>query len=215
MMAQVKTFCKWEFCCQEWGGQTVIIYIYNWIKYYQKLSSKQSKSHLSVVVLCKTVKMLCSRCAAIHIMAMYQTIHRSGCNDIWYNTTVGMQLLLPHHTTTVLRPFFWDHPRKPVPEENFWTLWCKGRLTEAETQTIRMGATPSGLRSAHLYHPPIFYRPHALPAAQPTVSKHWRQMQLLLAINKWKLKMWTKLWQMLAFLKHQCSATTQCSWWRT
>jgi len=35
--------------------------------------------------------------------------------------------------TTVLRPFFQDHPREPEPEENFWTLWCKGRLTEADT----------------------------------------------------------------------------------
>jgi len=41
-----------------------------------------------------------------------------------------------------------------VPEENFWTLWCKGRLTEADTLTIRLGATPSGLTSAHLHHPP-------------------------------------------------------------
>jgi len=40
-----------------------------------------------------------------------------------------------------------------VPEENFWTLWCKGRLTEADTPTIRLGATPSGLASAHLHHP--------------------------------------------------------------
>jgi len=44
-----------------------------------------------------------------------------------------------------------------VPEENFWTLWCKGRLTEADTLTIRLGATPSGLTSAHLHHPPIFF----------------------------------------------------------
>jgi len=27
-----------------------------------------------------------------------------------------------------------------VPEENFWTLWCKGRLTEANTPTIRLEA---------------------------------------------------------------------------
>jgi len=32
-----------------------------------------------------------------------------------------------------------------VPEENFWTLWCKGRSTEADTPTIRLGATPSGV----------------------------------------------------------------------
>jgi len=60
-----------------------------------------------------------------------------------------------HHTTTVLRPLFHDCPGKPV-QENFWTLWCKGRLTEADTQTIRLGSTPSGLTSAHLHQsPPI------------------------------------------------------------
>jgi len=74
-----------------------------------------------------------------------------------------------HHITTVLWPFFRDHPGELVPEQNFWTLWCKGRLTEADTPT--MGATPSRLSSAHLHHP-IFYRTDALPAAQPTVSKH-------------------------------------------
>jgi len=44
----------------------------------------------------------------------------------------------PHHPITVSRPFFWDHPGEPVPEENFWTSWCKGRLTEADTPTIRL-----------------------------------------------------------------------------
>jgi len=82
----------------------------------------------------------------------------------------------PHHTTTVFRPSFRDHPGEPVPEENFWTLWCKGRLTEADTPTIRLGVTPAGLNSAHLHHPAIFYRPDALPAAKPTVSKDWRQL---------------------------------------
>jgi len=85
--------------------------------------------------------------------------------------------LYHHHTTTVLRPFFRDRPGEPAPEENFWTLWCKGRLTEADTPTIRLDATPSGLTSAHLHQTPhIFYTPDALPAAQPTASKHWRQL---------------------------------------
>jgi len=57
-------------------------------------------------------------------------------------------------TTTVLRPFLRDHLGELVPEENFWTLWCKGRLTEADTQTIQLGATPSGPTSANLHHPP-------------------------------------------------------------
>jgi len=58
-----------------------------------------------------------------------------------------------HHTTTILQPFFRDHPSEPVPLENFLTLWCKGRLTEADTLTIWQGATLSGLTSAHLHHP--------------------------------------------------------------
>jgi len=60
-------------------------------------------------------------------------------------------------TTTILQPFFRDHPGELVPEEKFWTLWCKGRLTEADTLTIWLGTTPSGLTSAHLYHPPYFF----------------------------------------------------------
>jgi len=62
-----------------------------------------------------------------------------------------------HTTTTVLQPFFRDHPGEPMPEENFWTLWCKGRLTEEETPIIRLGDTPSGLTSAHLHHPPHIF----------------------------------------------------------
>ena len=59
----------------------------------------------------------------------------------------------PHHNHfTALFP---GHPGEPVPEENFWTLWCKGRLTEADTLTIQLGATPSGLTSAHFHHPPL------------------------------------------------------------
>jgi len=42
----------------------------------------------------------------------------------------------PHHNR--FTALFWDHPGEPVPEQNFWTLWCKGRLTEADTLTIRL-----------------------------------------------------------------------------
>jgi len=52
---------------------------------------------------------------------------------------------------------FRDHPGELVPEDNFCTLWCKGRLTEADTLTIQLGATPSGLTSVHLHHPPYFF----------------------------------------------------------
>jgi len=64
------------------------------------------------------------------------------------------------HSTTILPPFFQDHPDEPVPEKNIWTLWCKGRLTEADTPTIRLGAIPSGLTSAHL-HLPLYLRKYS------------------------------------------------------
>jgi len=79
-----------------------------------------------------------------------------------------------HNRFTAL---FRDHPGEPVPEENFWTLWCKGRFTEADTLTIGLGATLSGLTSSHLHHPRIFFLRAGCPSCrQPTVSKHWRQL---------------------------------------
>jgi len=84
--------------------------------------------------------------------------------------TCWLAYRISHHTTTtVLRPFFRYHPGEPVPEENFWTLWCKERLTEADAgrHSIRTNQYPPPPS-------PIFYGPDALPAAQPTVSRHWR-----------------------------------------
>ena len=44
-------------------------------------------------------------------------------------SVVTQKPLNHHHTTTVSQSFFRDHPGEPVPEENFWTLWCKGIQT--------------------------------------------------------------------------------------
>jgi len=44
-----------------------------------------------------------------------------------------------HHHHNCFTALFRDHPGEPVPEQNFWTLWCKGRLTEADTPTIWLG----------------------------------------------------------------------------
>ena len=63
------------------------------------------------------------------------------CGVALGNLLIRLPLTTTTHTT-VLQTFFRDHPGEPVSEENFWTLWCKGRLTEADTPTIRLGATP-------------------------------------------------------------------------
>jgi len=82
----------------------------------------------------------------IHVFPL-MVAHRRICSYVLYTHT---------HTHNHFTALFPDHPGEPLPEENFWTLWCKGRLTEADTPTIRLGATPSGLSSAHLHHPPCF-----------------------------------------------------------
>jgi len=84
-----------------------------------------------------------------------------------YKTDLCKQLrqcFLTNTPATVLQPFLRDHPGEPVPEENFWNLMCNGRLTEADTRTIRLGATPSGLTSAHLHHHSILDKLHVLDA---------------------------------------------------
>jgi len=89
-------------------------------------------------------------------------------------------LLLPATTTntTVLWPFLLDHPNEPVTEENFWTLWCKGRLTQADILTIRLGATPSRLTSAHLHHHPFFMG--RMPFLPPNQQRQSTEGSLLL-----------------------------------
>ena len=81
---------------------------------------------------------------------------RQLCKTMQYMSKLSTFLVKKYHNcfTAIFRGR--DHPGEPVPEENFWTLWFKGRLTEADTPTIRLGATPSGLSSAHLHHPPFF-----------------------------------------------------------
>jgi len=86
----------------------------------------------------------------------------------FHKMSTWKQHLSYHTTTTVLRPFFRDHPGEPVPEQNFCILWCNGRLTEADTPTIRLGATPSGLTTAHLHHPPFLQA--GCPSCRPTNS---------------------------------------------
>jgi len=52
----------------------------------------------------------------------------------------------------------------------------QGKIMEAEVPTVRVGATPTGLMAPPPPQPPkVFYRPDALPATQPTASKHWYQ----------------------------------------
>jgi len=48
----------------------------------------------------------------------------------------------------------------------------QGKIMEAEVPTVRVGTTPTGLMALPPPQPQGFYRPDALPATQPTASKH-------------------------------------------
>jgi len=61
---------------------------------------------------------------------------------------------LHHNRFTALFP---EPPGWAGARRELLDLWCKERLTEADTQTIWLGATPSGLTIAHLHHPPHFF----------------------------------------------------------
>ena len=124
---------------------------------------------LIVCFVCRAVPMCHVRCGGCVVNQRYSSetqrqdsvslhcLMRSQRISVRYVTYLPLLLHVhTYHTTTVLQAFFRDHPGEPVPEENFWTSRCKGRLTEADTPTIRLGATPSGLTSAHLHHLPFF-----------------------------------------------------------
>jgi len=86
-------------------------------------------------------------------------------NINYITTTTQQQLYGPFSGTIRV-----NHLGKLVPEENFWTLWCKGRLPEADTPIIRLGAAQSGLTSAHLQLPPILFLQDGCPFCRSTNS---------------------------------------------
>jgi len=51
-----------------------------------------------------------------------------------------------------------------VQEEIFWTFMVQGKITEADTPTIQLGTTPSGLISCPPPQPSPIFMPDALPA---------------------------------------------------
>jgi len=89
-----------------------------------------------------------------------------------------------------------------VPEEKFWTLWRKGRFTEADTLTIRLGATPSGLTSAHLHHPPPHFLQAGCPSFRPTNSIKALKAKALKAISYTKSKVTVDLYSALSRETH-------------
>ena len=98
----------------------------------------------------------------------------------WMEERLRTDLFLPTHTNTHTHPF-----NGPFSRTTQVGRYQKGRtnldFTEArdsEWQWHQLGICKSAPRSRQITmptpHHSVFYRPDALPATQPTVSKHWR-----------------------------------------
>jgi len=119
-------------------------------------------------------------------------VHGTWLTYVWL-TNVLLSIQIPHKntniqkiinnkylnrfTTTVLpQPFYGPFSETTqvsrCQKRNLWTLWCKGRLTEADTPTIRLGATPSELTSVQCPPPPSSpcFLQAGCPSCRPTNS---------------------------------------------
>jgi len=64
---------------------------------------------------------------AVHVLCFTHMCHFTGRLGSLYDQSVNQHTHTRTHVHIHLRPFFWDHPGELVPEDNFLTLWCKGR----------------------------------------------------------------------------------------
>ena len=127
-----------------------------WAEFLWKTTHSCCRGLYSALCLLRCGQLLCT------------TVQKCICKGLQQVNDLGHHARSPHHNR--FTAVFWDHPGEPVPEENFWTLWCKGRLTEADTPTIQLGATPSRLTSAHLHHPPHIFLQAGCSFCCPTNS---------------------------------------------
>jgi len=93
----------------------------------------------------------------VHHSNDFHTVHAAGTTIYAAFKDLEANILIANHTTTPhTQPFYGPFSGttwvSQCQKRNFWTSWCKGRLTKADTPTIWLGATPSGLTSVHLYH---------------------------------------------------------------
>jgi len=95
------------------------------------------------------------------------------CIPLDTKQVISNMFFLANHlaTTTVLRPFFRDHPGEPV-QKRTSRLVVQGKINRGRHTDHPAGRHSIRTNQCPPPPSPIFYRPDALPAAQPTVSKH-------------------------------------------
>jgi len=168
-----------EGCCFFHAGSAKTIILDHVHRLHQKICSGQSSLYNSNIIVLLTCCGDVVHAFLGSMLAAAPVCHRVGQNTVGevFDSSFPILQFFWHTsytttTTTVLCPFFQDHPGEPEPEENFWTLWCKGRLTDVDTPTIWQGVTPSRLSSKHCPPPPppMFFLQARCLSFRPTNS---------------------------------------------
>ena len=78
--------------------------------------------------------------------------------------------------------FVWDYPGEPAPEP-IWILLSKQETVSGYIISWAMQISTSLQTDNHATtHHSFFSRPDAIPATQPTASKHYRQYEYILEV---------------------------------
>ena len=146
-------------------------------------------------------------------------LHAPGnCNTYTSLHTLKLQKKRARaHTHTRLTALFpglprWAGTRKVKP---IWILVKQGTVSGSGISwAICKSAPCSRQTTIPAPHHSEFYRPDALPAAQPTASKHWRQKEQYKKINSWIILLFTKqILCQLAVLQPFASCLSQRPVW--
>ena len=106
------------------------------------------------------------------------SIHLECCNaddkiriNNWSHMQVGHVLRAPVRRFTLSLHFNGHFPGEPGLASVYWS---KGDGSGGDNWSYKTCKAPVKSSPPTNQHP-VFYRPDALPVAQPTVSKHWRE----------------------------------------
>jgi len=81
-------------------------------------------------------------------------------SDICIHCLQVFNMNIEHTYTTVLWPFFWDYPGELVPEKNLLLdFLVQGKITEADTPTIRTNQRPTSINPPFLCRMPLLPEP--------------------------------------------------------
>ena len=102
--------------------------------------------------------------------------------DLIYVLLVMGMFAIAHIRLTALFPGLprWAGTRKVEP---IWILLKQETVSGCGISWARCKSAPSSRQiTTPASHHSVFYRPDALPATQPTASKHWRELMFAIAI---------------------------------